>query len=156
MRVYRQARKVALEAAAQHFVEHILPGHFKSGAERKYGYKERTFKYVRKKRREGKGYDPNVYTGRLRDLMLSKRPKARVTKDGVSLTWRGLPRYTFMTDTVETVKSGKRKGQVITVERPNKPEELTAVNKADADLLATAFQKGFDAVVARGGYGRRR
>lgn len=68
----RVMRNVLRELMVDH-LEHRLPGHFSKGAERKYHYRNRTAKYLKRKRRL-KGHDiPLVFTGRTRrDLMASK------------------------------------------------------------------------------------
>lgn len=197
-RQYKAARDAALRAAGDMWVEKILPGHFKAGAEQKYRYATRTEKHLRRKRREGKGQDPNVYTGRLRDKMLSMRPSVSVNKGGLTLIWRGLPKYTYITDTYEQVGADRRwseglmdwydqqiasagdektrekfrraksgilqwrkdhpqteGGRFKLVKRPNKPAELTAMNRADADAVSKTFRTIFKARLAeaKGGGG---
>ncbi len=103
-RLYSSAREEALRAAGEYWAKEILPGHFVAGAETKYRYAKRTKAHLRRKRREGRGEDPNVYTGRLKEKMLSTKPSYTVNKRGLVLVWRGLPRYTFVVDTMEWVK----------------------------------------------------
>jgi hypothetical protein len=103
-----EARAAALQAVAEHWVKEMLPEHFKSGAERKYGYAKRTEAHLKRKRREGRGQDPNVYTGRLREKMMGMEPRITVNRRGVTLVWPGLPRYAFVVDTMEFVKSDGR------------------------------------------------
>lgn len=98
------AREAALHAVAEHWVKEILPEHFKSGAERKYGMAKRTEAHMKRKRREGRGQDPNVYTGRLREKMMGMEPRITVNRRGVTLVWPGLPRYTYVVDTMEYIK----------------------------------------------------
>lgn len=98
------AREAALRAVAEHWVKEILPEHFKSGAERKYGMAKRTEAHMKRKRREGRGQDPNVYTGRLREKMMGMEPRISVNRRGVTLVWPGLPRYTYVVDTMEYIK----------------------------------------------------
>jgi len=102
------AREAALRAVAEHWVKEILPEHFKSGAERKYGMAKRTEAHMKRKRREGRGQDPNVYTGRLREKMMGMEPRITVNRRGVTLVWPGLPRYTYVVDTMEFVKADGR------------------------------------------------
>lgn len=99
-----EARAAALQAVAEHWVKEMLPEHFKSGAERKYGMAKRTEAHMKRKRREGRGQDPNVYTGRLRDKMMGMEPRITVNRRGVTLVWPGLPRYTYVVDTMEYIK----------------------------------------------------
>lgn len=98
------ARDAALRAVAEHWVKEILPEHFKSGAERKYGMAKRTEAHMKRKRREGRGQEPNVYTGRLREKMMGMEPRVSVNRRGVTLVWPGLPRYTYVVDTMEYIK----------------------------------------------------
>lgn len=107
-RLYADAREQALRAAGEYWAKEILPAHFNAGAEKKYGYAPRTERYLRRKRREGRGQDPNVYTGRLAQKMLATAPSYTVNKRGLVLVWRGLPRYTFVVDTMEFVKADGR------------------------------------------------
>lgn len=102
------AREAALRAVAEHWVKELLPEHFKSGAEKKYGYDPRTKPHMRRKRREGRGEDPNVYTGRLRDKMMGMEPRVTVNRRGVTMVWPGLPRYTYVVDTMEFVNADRR------------------------------------------------
>lgn len=103
-----EARTAALQAVAEHWVKEMLPEHFKSGSERKYGMAKRTEAHMKRKRREGRGQDPNVYTGRLRDKMMGMEPRITVNRRGVTLVWPGLPRYTYVVDTMEFVKADGR------------------------------------------------
>lgn len=178
----------ALRAVAAHWAKEILPGHFKSGAESKYRYVKRTERHLRRKRREGRGDDPNVYTGRLRDKMVGMEPRVTVNRRGVTLVWPGLPRYTYVVDTMEFLKADRRwddeavaqlrakmleqaalakdpakaragvekrvagimqwrkehpqtkHGQFKKVKRPDKVKEITAMNRADADVLGRVFK----------------
>lgn len=103
-----EARAAALQAVAEHWVKEMLPEHFSSSAATKYGYEPRTKAHMRRKRREGRGEDPNVYTGRLRDKMMGMEPRITVNRRGVTLVWPGLPRYTYVVDTMEFVKADGR------------------------------------------------
>lgn len=172
-RQFKVARDEALRAAAQHWVDDILPEHFKAGAETKYRYKQRTKAHLRRKRREHRGENPNVYTGRLAQKMLGMVPSMTITKGGAILVWRGLPKYTYVTDTMEFVANDWRwndlavaklpankqlgimkwrethpqmnGGSFRRIVRPNKPAELTAMNRADADAVAKVFRNVFQA-----------
>lgn len=155
VRVYRKARRAGLRAAAELWFKEILPEHFRPGAEKRYRYKERTKGYLRRKRREGRGNLPLVYTGTLREKMLGKAPRFRFDKQGLSLVWSGLPRYTYITDTIETVRKKDGTTKTIMVRRPNKPAEITAMTKADAERMSKAFQEAFDGTLAADGYGPR-
>lgn len=148
-RQYRIARNEALKSSGAHWRIEILPKHFATSATARYRYEKRTPDYERRKRREGRGTQPNVYTGRLRNKMMSTKPSITTNKSGMTMVWRGLPRYTYIVDTVETIKRGKRKGQAIVVKRPNKPEELVAMNRQDADEVAKVYAKGFGRRVQR-------
>lgn len=184
-----EARTAALQAVAEHWVKEMLPEHFNSSAATKYGYEPRTKAHMRRKRREGRGEDPNVYTGRLRDKMMSMEPRITVNRRGVTLVWPGLPRYTYVVDTMEFVGKERRfddaavaktrawmlkeaerakdpvktralvekriagifewrkrhpkdgKGKFAKVKRPDKVKEITAMNRADADVLGQVFKK---------------
>lgn len=174
-RKYSAARSAALEAGAEYWGTHILRRHFDADATQRYRYPQRTKAHLRRKRREGRGENPNVYTGRLRKKMLGMRPAIRVNARGVTMVWRGLPKYTFVTDTVEWkakdrrwsdeylaeleasgnagAAAGIRKwraahpetkdGMFKLVKRPNKPAELTAMNREDADAVAKVFRTVF-------------
>ena len=63
------ASKDALAAAGLHWHRKMLPGHFKEGAYSKYGYKQRTLGYVKRKRREQGHNKPMVWKGQLRDAL---------------------------------------------------------------------------------------
>lgn len=172
-RVYTKARDEALRAAGMFWTDEILPLHFDFIAQYKYRYKARTWAYMRRKAREGRQSDPNVYTGRLRDKMTSTEPTVKVTKDGITLIWRGLPRYTYITDTLEWVANDWRwndvkvnalnpahrieilnwrkdhpetkDGRFKRVSRPNKPAEITTMNRADAKAIGKRFRDVFQA-----------
>jgi hypothetical protein len=103
-----EARAAALQAVAEHWVKEMLPEHFKASAVAKYGYDPRTKPHMRRKRREGRGEDPNVYTGRLREKIMGTEPRVSVNRRGVTLVWPGLPRYTFVVDTMEFVGNERR------------------------------------------------
>lgn len=107
-RRFTEARKKVLVAVGAGWRKEKLAGHFRADATRKYGFQKRTDDHLERKRREGKGEDPNVYTGRLRDKMTSTRPAFRVTRSGITLTWRGLPRYTYVRSTYEFTTSDRR------------------------------------------------
>jgi hypothetical protein len=169
-RKYKQARREALKSAGEYWRHVILPGHFEVSATGKYRYKARTEKHRRRKRREGRGNRPLVYTGRLRKKMLSTKPSIKLDKGGLSMVFRGLPRYTFITDTEIFLKDSgpsddmeylntlhpKRKEAILkhrtqnqgvggtrskVVKRPNMVAELTAMNRADANAVAKVFEK---------------
>jgi hypothetical protein len=72
------ARKAALHDVALHWHREILPEHFKNQNMGRYEMKPRTEAYKRRKRREGRESDPNVYTGRLREKMTNTRPSVTV------------------------------------------------------------------------------
>lgn len=95
------ARDLALHDVAVHWWRAILPDHFKAYNMGRYDMKKRTPKHQKRKRREGRPADPNVYTGRLRDKMIATRPDVTVNRQGVKLVFRGLPRHTFVTTTYE-------------------------------------------------------
>lgn len=102
------AREAALKVAGEYWARELLGEHFTAGAEKKYGYVKRTDRHLRRKRREGRGEDPNVYTGQLEQKLMSTKPSITVNRRGVVLVWRGLPRYTFVVDTMEFVKADAR------------------------------------------------
>lgn len=170
-KAYRGIRDEALREAGTFWAENILPEHFKAGAESKYRYAARTEQHMRRKRREGKGADPNVYTGRLRDKMVGMAPSMTVTAKGLVLRWPGLPRYTYVVDTMEWTSADKRwndelltrlpakaqegimrwrrdnpksaGGRFKLVKRPDKVAEITRVTRADANQVGRTFRKVF-------------
>jgi hypothetical protein len=95
------AREAALHDVTLHWHREILPDHFKSANMSRYGMGKRTDAYKRRKRRERRSPDPNVYTGRLRDKMLATRPTITTDKHGVKAIYKGLPRHTFIKSTEE-------------------------------------------------------
>lgn len=105
-KVVKAARDAALHDVAQHWHREILPDHFENENMGRYGMKPRTKAHLRRKRREGKPSDPNVYTGRLKNKMLNTQPSVTVNKEGVKAVYRGLPRHTFITSTHEYAKKG--------------------------------------------------
>lgn len=98
------ARDSALHDVALYWAREILPEHFKNENSARYGMKKRTEAHKRRKRREGRPADPNVYTGRLKEKMLGTRPEVTVNSGGVKLVWRGLPRHTFITSSHENLR----------------------------------------------------
>lgn len=190
VRQYKSARDEALRAVAEYWCKELLPAHFTEAGAAKYRFTPRTEKYNRRKRREGRGEDPNVYTGRLKQKMLGTKPRVSVNKRGLTLVWSGLPRYTFVVDSLAYVKADARwndetfvrmraaagsdpkaqekveksisgilrwrmehpetaDGKFKKVKRPNKVEELTAVNRADADSLMRVFRSVFQAGIQK-------
>ncbi len=174
-RQFRAARDAGLIAAAEYWAEHILVRHFDMDASSRYRYPNRTEAHLKRKRREGRGENPNVYAGRLRVKMMGMKPRITVNARGVTLVWRGLPKYTYVVDTVEWKTRDKRwddeylkylessgqsaraqgirkwrlehpeakDGRFVVVKRPNKPAELTAMNREDADLVGATFRRVF-------------
>jgi hypothetical protein len=108
VRQYKGARDAALRAVAEYWCRELLPGHFTAAGGVKYRYAPRTERHNRRKRREGRGEDPNVYTGRLKQKMLGMKPRVSVNKRGLVLVWSGLPKYTYVIDTLEFVQKDRR------------------------------------------------
>lgn len=170
-RRHAAARDAALRAVAEYWVEKMLPGHFRAGAEQRYRYPKRTDQHMRRKRREGRGQDPNVYTGGLRDKMIATEPRVKVDKRGVTLVWPGLPKYTYVVSTMEWVTNDRRwddafierldpkhregilkwraahpqtkDGRFKLVKRPNKVAEITAIDSRDAKELGRVFKERY-------------
>lgn len=105
---YQAAREDALREAGAMWCREILPGHFTAGGGTKYRYQARTKSHMRRKRREGRGQDPNVYTGRLRDKMIGMTPRMTVNSKGLTMVWPGLPRYTYVVDTLQFTDKDRR------------------------------------------------
>jgi hypothetical protein len=170
-RAYKEVRDAALREAAEYWVRELLPEHFRPGAEARYRYARRTEAHLRRKRREGKGTSPNVYTGRLRDKMLSMEPRMTITARGMVLRWPGLPKYTYVVDTMQWVANDRRwndayvqtlppqaqegimkwrrahpetqAGRFKLVKRPDKVAEITTVTAADAKAVGKVFRSAF-------------
>jgi hypothetical protein len=140
---YSKARRSALKSVGGLWYEDILPLHFEMSAITKYRYVKRTDDHLRKKRRRYGHERPNVFTGRLRDKMLGKMPRVRVTKEGMKIVWGGLPRYAYVTSTIETITTKGGDVRAVVVKRPDKGAELTAVNKADRVVLGRRFKEEF-------------
>lgn len=168
---YKAVRDAALKEAGEFWVNQILPEHFTAGGAAKYRYPARTKAHIRRKSREGKGGDPNVYTGRLRDKMIGMQPRMTMTGTGLKMTWPGLPRYTYVVDTMEWVANDRRwndeyiktlppeaqagimkwrqahpetkDGRFKRVKRPDKVAEITRVNKADVEAVGKTFRTAF-------------
>lgn len=163
-RKFAEVRKQVLQEVGEYWHKVKLPLHFRADATRRYRYPKRTAAHLKRKRREGRGEDPNVYTGQMRDKVTSTRPAYRVSRGGITLTWRGLPRHTFMTSTHEFVSNDRRwndayvktlppeaqagimrwreahpetkGGRFKLVRRPDKAAELTTINREDANDMA--------------------
>lgn len=80
IRNWRKITKAAHEAEGRHFVERFLPGHFRSGAASKYGYRPRKPRTVQRKQAlaklgkvEGRGQIPLLWSGLFRSAMLGHR-----------------------------------------------------------------------------------
>ena len=174
-RAVSAARDTALRATVLAWHREILPEHFKAHNQSRYGMKKRTEAYKKRKRREGKSSDPNVYTGRLKEKIQATKPSIGVNRDGASLIYRGLPRHTFITSTQEKKSLFKGwddaylkklhpkhrenviawrlkhpkpgQGAIVRVERPDKVKELTAVDSADQKRMNSKFQHFFDAAL---------
>lgn len=170
-KAYKEVRDAALREAAEFWVRELLPEHFRAGATAKYRYARRTEAHLRRKRREGKGELPNVYTGRLRDKMMGMEPRMTITARGMVLRWPGLPKYTYVVDTMEWVTNDRRwndayvqtlpphvqegimrwrrahpetkDGRFKLVKRPDKVAEITRVTAADAKEVGKVFRSAF-------------
>lgn len=168
---YQAAREDALREAGAMWCREILPGHFTAGGATKYRYQARTKSHMRRKSREGRGQDPNVYTGRLRDKMIGMTPRMTVNSKGLTMVWPGLPRYTYVVDTLQFTDKDRRwddaflntlpvkakegilkwreahpetkGGRFKLVKRPDKVAEITRMNKADAEAVGKTFRTVF-------------
>jgi hypothetical protein len=161
-RAFKKAMYSAHEAVGIRWHQKMLPQHFMPDAAQKYGHKKRTPPYLKRKRRmyekriktrEGKyvvgsGNTDNVFTGRMREMLLRKssiRPyPGRVT---VSMTG---PRYVTMKTftgnralaAAQGWKYGKNKRFSATAgQQPDKYKEVTATTREERDELAAVADK---------------
>jgi hypothetical protein len=78
LRIHNRAAKDALRKEGEHHHKERMPGHFKRSAHAKYGYKQRSPAYIRKKARRWRSTLDLVKTGRLRDEITKTPPVIRV------------------------------------------------------------------------------
>jgi hypothetical protein len=123
----RKVTKYCFYLLGKFWHEKILPEHFKTSAYGRYNYKPRSHKHqARKKEKYGHSL-PNVYTGIMRDKVLSRTNQdIRNTARGVKIVLHG-PIYLYA--------YRKSYGQ------PDKAAELTAVDNRDRDLMVQFMQK---------------
>lgn len=118
----------------------ILPKHFTPKGEHEYEYAKRTVKYAKRKTRQKHHRDPLVWTGKLRDFMLRRMPAAVVTKNESKLTFRGAPKYTFITSQIQRSFDGTR---TVVVAKPDMRSELIAVSNTDMSTMVKWLNDGF-------------
>lgn len=123
----RKVTKYCFYLLGKFWHEKILPKHFTTTAIGEYGYKPRSHKHqARKKEKFGHSF-PNVYTGLMRDKVLSQTNQdIRNTAKGVKIVLHGpLHLYAFRKD----------------YDQPDKAAELTAVSSRDRDAMVNFMQK---------------
>jgi hypothetical protein len=167
VRNFRRILRDAHQAMGQKWIKEILPGHFKPGAESKYGYAPRTDRYLNDKR-EGKkrevsirqrrrptearrraiegGMSPLVYTGTLRrTIKQSAKVRGYPTRATISLKvtdYAPLRRNTF---TGIDAQGRKRKASP----QPDKIKEIFTVTDGEAQELSWYLQeKVFEGIAA--------
>jgi len=102
-RAWRRIAKAAHTKMGDYWQQRVLPRHFTKSARRRYGHKPRSKKWRERKMREAKkgnrgveggGEIDNVYTGNMRDLLMSGRLiRAYATRFSVEMFG---PRYISM------------------------------------------------------------
>lgn len=88
----RLLRDLNREVLTKHSID-VLPKHFESNAQTKpggeWGYRPRSVKYTRTKRKKYGHAIPNVYSGELLKAVLANRRPVRATQYRATLTTRG-------------------------------------------------------------------
>ena len=105
--------KQALEAATLFWHKKDLPDHFKQSARHKYGYKKRSNKYKKRKRKTGHGILDLVYTGAMKRSALRYMEVKSSSKKAVGKML--VPKYAY-------VRAG-----VTAVNQPNNMAEMTKI-----------------------------
>lgn len=88
----RLLRDLNREVLTKHSIE-VIPKHFESNAQTRpggeWGYRARTSKYNKTKRKKHGHAKPNVYSGELLKAVLANRKPVRATQYRATLTTRG-------------------------------------------------------------------
>jgi len=125
VRAMRKVTKYCFYLLGKYWHEKILPKHFKAGAYSEYSYSPRGAKYEARKLKKYQHSIPNVFTGLMRDEVLSQANQdVRETSKGVRIHIHG-PKYTYQ------YKPGG----------PDKAGELIAVSNRDREMLTRFMEK---------------
>jgi hypothetical protein len=160
----------AMRKAAEWWFKEILPGHFKLGAARKYGYQPRTEKYQKRKwwaKRKGWVRDPVqklhvplgdpqlpalVWTGRTRDLVQAM-PRFAVSEKSVTLKMSA-PRYIFQSANMTAAWAARKRKNASLADpiqkhasRPNMPAEIVAQTKAEEAQITAMVTKELETML---------
>lgn len=142
-RDYSKVAREALGAIGLEWHDKFLPLHFKRGAKSKYGYRERTAKYNREKRKRHNHTKPLVNTGDMQQE-LTGAASIRPTRQRVSVN--------MFARAINLAGRQKRR-------RPNYPDlrgEVTATTQKEIDRLATRAEEKAARAFARVTKKRRR
>lgn len=124
--------QAGLEMAGDYWRNRFLPRHFTADAHGRYGYQQRTPKYLARKAKLGKArVVPLFLSGAMRAALFENQPEWEHTQGGMgdvraTMHMGGLPDYTTM---------GARRG-------PDKPKEITTVTDEEVNEMAKALAKG--------------
>lgn len=136
-----EAVRYALKEMGTFWWKTQLPGHFKRGAEMRYRYAQRGFKYLRRKQREKGHRDPLVWSGTTRQMMTTMSIVTASAKQG---TVRMLaPRYFFVKGATLT-----REGRIAI--HPDMVGEIQTMTGADVEKLETEFRDRFEEFLNKG------
>jgi hypothetical protein len=126
-RAMRKVTKYCFYLLGKYWHEKILQKHFTTGAYSEYSYKYRSAKHQERKQKKFGHSLPNVFTGRMRDRVLSRANQdVRETSKGVRIHIHGpLYLYAYRKD----------------YKQPDKAAELVAVSNRDRELMARFMQK---------------
>ena len=111
----RRARKIAYAEAAEYWHRRLLPKHFTTGAEERYGYQPRTEGYKYRKARAKGHTRPLVWSGETRRMVM-RSASISTTAKGATVKMRG-PKYLYAYH--------KNRWE------PHKAEELTFTTKGE-------------------------
>lgn len=165
-RAFDRILKGVNQAMAEYWHKYILPRHFKKGAQRRYGYQQRSKKHLqRKASRWGLSPDqwramenhPLVFTGALRDRV-TRYAQVKAYPARFSVTMHG-PYYSTATSkrggavAYRSYVAGKPKpkaqGGGGRVMMPDMAEEITLLLDSEQEELRQHAQKMLPSIVAR-------
>jgi len=161
LRDWNDLLRAAWLHAIRFWFRFILPKHFTHRGATEYKYKPRDIKYNRRKLRKFGHTYPNVFSGKMRAEALANVTDIRVTQAGGKAYIHG-PKYLF-----KYRKYGGRKAarylrrrshhagtdpaRYVLHDQPDKAAELTAVSKADMELIAKIMDRFIQRAVGSAG-----
>jgi hypothetical protein len=135
----------AFQAMGEYWVQKFFPLHFKRGAEQRYAYARRSWKYLQLKRKRGVS-DPLTFTGRLRTLAQNTvKVKGYATRCTVKFA---VPNYAPLRKNLFTGRDRKGKQRKASPQ-PDKVKEMTTVTEVERRELIGVLEREIVAGIAR-------